>query len=67
MISFLFFKKSFLILCVLIVFTISAVDVFGHGPTGIDRSPPIDFESRNVTVESKMYPSDMTVGDFSNA
>ena len=65
--SFLFFKKSFLILYVLIVFTVSTVDVFGHGNPGVDRAPPMDFDNRNVTVEVKMNPSDMTVGDFSNA
>ena len=42
-------------------------DVFGHGGPGIDRAPAIDFENKNVTVEARMNPSDMTVGDFSNA
>ena len=50
------------------VFPFFSIDVFGHGGTpGIDRAPPIDFENRNVTVEAKMNPSDMAVGDFSNA
>ena len=44
------------------------MDVFGHGGNpGFDRAPPIDFENRNVTVEARMSPSDMTLGDFSNA
>ena len=53
-----------------ILFTIPIIlsaDVFGHGGPGIDRAPAIDFENRNVTVEARMNPSDMTVGDFSNA
>ena len=49
------------------VFPILAADVFGHGNPGVDRAPAIDFENRNVTIEAKMNPSDMTVGDFSNA
>ena len=41
-------------------------DVFGHGGNGVDRAPAIDFGNRNATVEVRMSPSDMTVGDFSN-
>lgn len=46
---------------------VADVAVFGHGTPGVDRAPPIDFENKNVTVEARMSPSDMTVGDFSNA
>ena len=46
--------------------TFDDADVFGHGGNGVDRAPGIDFENRNATVEVRMSPSDMTVGDFSN-
>lgn len=54
-------------LFIIISFSLFHSEVFGHGNPGIDRAPPMDFENRNVTVEAKMNPSDMTVGDFSNA
>lgn len=44
-----------------------SVNVFGHGGNGVDRAPELDLENRKVTVLGKMSPSDMTVGDFSNA
>ena len=61
--------KIFLMVCLFSVFTtpMFSVDVFGHGNPGVDRAPAIDFENKNVTVEARMNPSDMTVGDFSNA
>ena len=66
----IFVRKPFLILCFFTVFVIPTIgiDVFGHGGNpGFDRASPIDFENRNVTVEARMNPSDMTLGDFSNA
>lgn len=48
--------------------TIPMTSVFGHdGIPGMDRAPPIGFENKNVTVEIRMSPADMTEGDFSNA
>ncbi len=64
------FGKKFLVLFgvfALCLIPVIAIDVFGHGNPGVDRAPAIDFENRNVTVEARMSPSDMTVGDFSNA
>lgn len=62
-------KRKYLgiILVTLVVITLTTTDAFGHGGLGIDRAPAIDYENRNVTVEVRMSPSDMTVGDFSNA
>ena len=57
-------------ICLFSIFVVPFFDinVFAHGGNpGIDRTPAINFENRNVTVEAKMNPSDMTVGDFSNA
>ena len=52
-------------MCIIPIF---AIDVFGHGGNpGVDRAPAIDYQNKNVTVEAEMNPSDMTVGDFSNA
>ena len=51
----------------LILIPLAHHEVFGHGNPGVDRAPAIDFGNRNVTVEARMNPSDMTVGDFSNA
>ena len=61
-------NKKFLILSIisLIAISISTTDVSGHGG-GEDRAPEINFENRDVTVIAKMSPSDMTVGNFSNA
>ncbi len=52
--------------CLFSVFAIPVIsmDVFGHGNPGVDRAPSIDFENRNVTVEARMNPSDITVGDL---
>ena len=64
----IFMKRLILILCMFTVFTITMgnMDVFGHGGNpGFDRASPIDFENKNVTVEARMNPSDMTLGDFS--
>lgn len=62
-------KKSLLLISIVALSTIPifTTDVFGHGNPGVDRAPVIDFDNRNVTVEARMNPSDMTVGDFSNA
>lgn len=56
-----------LFLFVIFLISLEKIDVFGHGNPGVDRSPPIDFENKNVTVEARMSPSDITVGDISNA
>lgn len=50
----------------LIIISFVDSDVSGHGG-GKDRAPEINFEDRDFTVIAKMNPSDMTVGDFSNA
>lgn len=62
-------KKHLVVLVILAITSLPlfATEVFGHGNPGIDRAPPIDFENKNVTIETRMSPSDMTVGDFSNA
>ncbi len=54
-------------LFVIFLIPIEKADVFGHGNPGIDRAPPIDFENKNVTIEARMNPSDITIGDISNA
>ena len=62
-------NKKFLIVGIVVVLSlvpVFATDVFGHGG-GRDRAPEINYENRDVTVIAKMNPSDMTVGDFSNA
>ncbi len=59
-------KKFLMCLVALVLIPVLVVDVLGHG-LGVDRAPHIDFENRDVTVITKMNPSDMTVGDFSNA
>ncbi len=56
-----------LFLFVIFLIPIEKTDVLGHGNPGVDRAPPINFENRNVTVEARMNPSDITVGDVSNA
>lgn len=58
---------AFAVVFMILVIPTYNVDVFGHGNPGVDRAPTIDFENKNVTVEVKMNPSDMTVGDISNA
>ena len=50
----------------LIIISFVGSDAFGHGG-GKDRAPEINFENRDVTVIAKMNPSDIAVGDFSNA
>ena len=61
-------KMFVLIFCMFVIFaTPMYEEAFGHGNPGVDRAPSIDFKSRNVTVEARMNPSDMTVGNFSNA
>ena len=51
----------------ILVIPMFSMEIFGHGNPGVDRAPAINFENKNVTVEARMNPSDMTVGDFSNA
>ena len=63
-------KILFLLTLVAIGFfsiSIEEADVFGHGGPGKDRAPAIDFENKKAAVEVEMDPSDITVGDVSNA
>lgn len=60
-------KKIIIIIVIAFVISAQSMNVFGHGPNGVDRAPAIDYDNKNVTVEVRMSPSDMTVGDFSNA
>lgn len=41
-------------------------EVFGHGLGG-DQAPPIDFSGMQVTVFTKLDPSDITSGEFTTA
>ena len=60
-------KKIMAVVVLVFLIGVSSVDVFGHGTPGKDRAPVIDFENKNVTIEIKMSPSDITAGNFTNA
>lgn len=60
-------NKIIIIIVIAIAISTPSMAVFGHGNPGVDRAPAVDYDKKNVTVEVRMSPSDMTVGDFSNA
>ena len=60
--------KTWFVFPLLVILLVPVIipDVLGHG-FGIDEAPSISFDNRNVTVSTKLSPSDLTVGDIENA
>ena len=62
------YQKFALFITIIGVFTISTVlpDAFGHGLGG-DQAEPLNFDGMEVTVQTQLSPSDITVGEIDSA